>query len=718
MGQAEPVSAPDWAFDPGCRDPLAEALAGALRLAGRDVGPETLMAGQPLPRDGRLTPALAVAAAEAQGMRARMVRRRLADLPDSVLPAVLFLSGRDACVLISREGGVAQVLWPARSDQPLSLSAEDLAEAYAGHALLLRAEEPTAEIAAPATSPRHWYWSVAARFWPDYAEVILASVLINLLALAIPIFTKNVYDRVFPTGALITLWSLLAGVGVALLFDTVLKAVRAGVIDGVGRRVDQAVSSEIFRHISDLRLDGGVQPTGVMINTLKDYEGVRDFFSSQTLATLTDLCFSLLFIAVIWYLGGPLAWPPAVALAFVLVMGLVILFPLRRASAASRRMTGVKNAVAVEALSELETLKSVAGQGRMQARWERQVAESAEAQERSRRLANFATTATALVQQLSSLGIVVFGVYLALDGQLTMGAVIAAMILSGRALAPTAALAGLFVRGSFAVSTLASLDALMARASDKAVADRRLNARVDRGAVTLERVTLTYPGATQPALHEVSFRLEGGERVGLVGPVGAGKTSIVRLVAGLYAPSGGMVLMDGLNLAQLSPANLRRDVQLVPQEAVLFSGTLAENIAFGQPQATMAEVLRVARLTGVDALAAGHPEGFAMPIAERGRNLSGGQRQMVALARALLPGPRVLVLDEPTSSMDIRSERAFVERLRRVLAERPMTLVISTHRTGLLDLVDRVLLIEDGRVTLDGDKAKVMARLSRAGEGS
>jgi len=680
---------------------------------GRDIGAEALLAGQPLPGDGRLTPALAVAAAEAHGMRARLVRRRLEDIPESVLPVVLFLSGREACVLVSREGDHVSVLWPARSDAPLTLSQAELAENYAGHALLLRAEEAAPEVGAPASAVRHWYWSVAARFWPDYAQVILASVLINLLALAVPIFTKNVYDRVFPTAALITLWSLLAGVGVALVFDTALKGLRAGVIDAVSRRVDQAVSSEIFRHISDLRLDGGVQPTGVMINTLKDYENVRDFFSSQTLATLTDLCFSLLFIFVIWYLGGPLAWPPAIALGFVLVMGLIILFPLRRASAASRQMTGVKNAVAVEALAELETLKSVAGQGRMQARWERQVAESAEAQEKSRRLASFATTATALAQQLSSLGIIVLGVYLALDGSITMGAVIAAMILSGRALAPTAALAGLFVRGSFAMSTLSSLNAIMSRPSDKAVADQRLNARIERGSVALENVSLTYPAASQAALSDVSFALRGGERVGLVGPVGAGKTSIVRLIAGLYGPSDGLVLLDGLNIAQLSPANLRRDVQFVPQEAVLFSGTLAENIAFGRPQATMAEVLRVARMTAVDRLAAGHPEGFAMPIAERGRNLSGGQRQMVALARALLPGPRVLVLDEPTSSMDTRSERAFVERLRHVLAETPMTLIVSTHRMGLLELVDRVLLVEEGRIALDGDKAEVLARLGR-----
>ncbi|WP_328803249.1 type I secretion system permease/ATPase [Oceanomicrobium pacificus] len=721
-GQARPArpAGPDWQFDRTGADPLADCLLAALHRLGIDLGPSTLTAGLPLPRDGRLTPPLAVEALERHQIRARLVRRPLSGLPDAVLPAVLFLKGRDACLLLGRESdGRLRILRPQVNDSEERIDAAALAEQYHGAALLLR-PEPTAATDAPGqrrAAPRHWFWSAVGRYWPAYLQVALAAALVNVLALATPIFTMNVYDRVFPNAALITLWSLVAGVGLVFLFDAILKAIRASVVDAVGRKVDLRVSSDIFAHIADLRLEANTMPSGSLMNTLKDFEQVRDFFSSQTVATLTDLAFAILFIGVIAYLGGPLAWPPTIALGVVLVVGLVTLFPLRRAANDSRLTTGVKNAVAVEAISDLETLKAVAGQGRMQARWEQHVADAAAAQERTRRWANLSTTISGTAQQAASVGIVVIGVYLALEGRITMGAVIAAMILSGRALAPTAALSGLFVRGSFALSTLRSLNQVMNLPSDSRGQEGGLNAALSTGAIAVEDVGLDYPAAQVPALKEVSLEVAPGDRVGLIGAVGAGKTSLVRLMAGLYHPTDGAVLLDGINMRQLPAAALRDAVQLVPQEPVLFSGTLAENIAFGRAGARDEDILRAARAAGVDRIAAQHPQGFAMPITERGRNLSGGQRQMVALARALLVEPRVLILDEPTSSMDSQNEKLFIARLKQVIERRPMTLVISTHRMGLLDLVDRLVLLDRGQVRANGSKADVLAALERRAKG-
>ncbi|NJN05704.1 MAG: hypothetical protein HC814_04025, partial [Rhodobacteraceae bacterium] len=312
-------------------------------------------------------------------------RRTLADIAPEMLPAILLLKARDACVLLGQNvDGTLQILRPAQASDPVRITRAALQEAYDGHALFLQAQVEGDAEQAQASDDRHWLWGALRQHWPEYAQVILASVLINLLALAVPLFTMNVYDRVFPNAALITLWSLVAGVGLALGFDALLKLLRASVIDRVGRKVDRGISASVFRHVANLRLDNALPPSGSLMNTLKDYEQVADFFSSQTLSHLIDLAFAVLFIALIGYIGGPLAWPPLAALIFVLILGLVILRPLRGASEKNRATGGAKTSVAAEAVGEIETLKAIAGQGRMQARWEGQSRAAALAQAQSR----------------------------------------------------------------------------------------------------------------------------------------------------------------------------------------------------------------------------------------------------------------------------------------------------------------------------------------------
>lgn len=713
VGADEVEARPDWL---GAPDPLAESLSFALKLRGRDASAATLAAGLPV-ADGRLTPALAQRAAEAQRATARLSRRHLSRVTDAVLPVVLFLRDRDACVLIERRPGArAFVYRPSESDAPFEIAEADLAGEYEGAALLLRAEPWAATDAAAnadAAHAGHWFWGPTLRFWPSFTQVALAAALINLLALVMPVFTMNVYDRVFPNAAITTLWALAVGVGIALVFDALLKMARAAIVDGAGRRADLAISSALFRHLADLRLEDQTGNTGRLANHLKDFEQVREFFSSQTVATLTDLAFSGLFLLVIWRLGGPLVWPPAAALFLALTLGVMVLIPLRRAANAARAQGAEKTAVAVEALGALETLKAVSGQSRMQLRWETHAEEAGRAQRGLRFWASLATTLAGLAQQAASIGIVMTGVYLALDGQVTMGAVIAAMILSGRALAPAAAVTGLFVRGAFAMATLRSLNGVMALRSDSAGGARTLNAAIEQGALTLENAGLTYVGADRPALSGVSLTIAPGERVGVIGAVGSGKSTLVRLLAGLYAPTEGAVLADGLNLRQLAPAAVRDAIRLVPQDATLFAGTLRENIAFGAPGESDSEIVRAARMSGADALARAHPSGYDMQVAERGRNLSGGQRQMVALARALLRPPRALLLDEPTSAMDAASEAAFQARLLEATERHGFSVVISTHRMRLLDMSDRLICLEKGRVALDGPKAQVLAELKR-----
>lgn len=710
---------PDWPVNQPPPDPLAASLAETIRRIGKDIAVEVLTGGLALPADGRLTPDLAVTAADRQGIRARLVRRKLADIAETELPVVLLLRGRDACVLTAAEAGTCSIHRPSQASDTLTIPVAALEDAYLGHMIQLSAPaEPLPGQKRSRPVSGHWLWGALRPYWSEYTQVILASVLINFLALAVPLFTMNVYDRVFPNAAIVTLWSLVTGVALALVFDALLKLVRSGVIDRVGRKVDAAVSASVFRHISNLGLDADVPPSGSLMNTLKDYEQVADFFSSQTLSHVIDLMFAVLFIALIYYIGGPLALPPALALGFVLIMGLAILRPLRGASEQNRATGGAKTLVAAESVSEIETLKAVAGHNRMQSRWERQSQDAAFAQARSRRLATLATTTTALATQFSSIGIVVIGVYLALAGQITMGAVIAAMILSGRALAPTAAVTGLFVRGSFAFSTLRSLNELMHRRSDANGRGQTINTTSQTGAIELRDVSLNYHGSVVPALKGVSMQITAGGKVGLIGSIGAGKTSLTRVMAGLWPATDGLILLDGLNMQQIAPETLRRVVQLVPQEAILFTGTLAENIAFGVPGARDEDIIRAARDSGVDRIAASHPDGFAMQISERGRNLSGGQRQMVALARALLPQPQVLILDEPTSAMDMQSEMLFIDGVERALARRPMTLIVSTHRMALMRLVTEVAVMTGGTLNHFGPRDKVLEALKENTKGA
>ncbi|MEM9308124.1 MAG: type I secretion system permease/ATPase [Pseudomonadota bacterium] len=695
-------------------DPLASSLSEAIRMAGKDIAPEVLTGGMALPPDGRLTPSLAVAAVERQGLRAQLVRRRFEDITSAELPAVLLLNGKDACVLLENASpDHHKILRPSQASDPLPIGSDALIKAYSGYAILLQTAPDI--VSGPASAhddtKRHWLWGALRQYWPEYTQVALASVLINFLALAVPLFTMNVYDRVFPNAAITTLWSLVTGVAIALVFDAGLKLLRSTIIDRVGRKVDAAASASVFRHVSNLGLESDVPPSGSLINTLKDYEQVAEFFSSQTLSSMIDLVFAFVFIGLIYLIGGPLAYPPALALSLVLIMGLLVLRPLRGASERNRATGGAKSLVAAESVAEIETLKAVAGHGRMQTRWEQQSGEAAVAQSKSRRLATFATTFSAFATQASSIGVVIIGVYLALEGQITMGAVIAAMILSGRALAPTAAVAGLFVRGSFALSTLASVNRLMSQRSDASAHGRELNATGRHGAIKLSDVSLNYPGAQVPAIKSISLDLPPEGRLGIIGAIGAGKTTLTRVMAGLWPTSEGLVLLDGLNVRQIAPESLRRMVQLVPQEAVLFTGTLAENIAFGVPGARDEDILRAARDAGVDRIAAGHPDGFGMQIAERGRNLSGGQRQMVALARALLPRPKVLILDEPTSAMDMQSEAMFIAGVERALARHPMTLVVSTHRMALMRLVHEVAVMVGGTLHSHGPRDEVLESL-------
>jgi ATP-binding cassette subfamily C protein LapB len=539
-------------------------------------------------------------------------------------------------------------------------------------------------------------------------------VLANFLGLTTSIFIMVVYDRVLPNEATESLIALTIGVGIALLFDFLIKSLRAGFIDRAGQRADMVMGRRIFDQLLDMQMRARKGSTGALASTLREFETLRDFFTSATLVAVVDLPFILLFVGVIYMIGGPLAIVPAIAVPVVLIVGLAVQPLLARLAEQSFADGQSKQGVLVETVSGLETIKATGAARRMRARWEEAIARQSEHGTRSRTITQFAMNATAFTQQSAQVMIVFYGVFLITAGEVSMGALIASVILTGRALAPLAQLAQTLTRLNQARSSYRNLDALMRADSERPEGRHWISRPRLDGRIRFDDVHFTYPDQMVAALSGVSFTIEPGEKVAILGRIGSGKSTIARLILGLYAPDKGAVLIDDTDIRQIDPGDLRRNIGSVLQDVWLFTGTVRENIAIGARRPRDADIIEAARIAGVDDFIARHPSGYDLMLAERGEGLSGGQKQAITLARALVGRPPVLLLDEPTSAMDVQNERDVIARLRDEARDR--TLVVVTHRTSLLDLVDRVIVIENGRVAADGDKS-LLARGGRQARG-
>ncbi len=651
----------------------------------------------------------AITAASRAGMQAAFGARKLGDFDSTLTPALLLLEGDHAVVLHGREGETLFIHDPSLGEGIGEIPAARLAERYTGFALLFRKEHRD-DIAAAASRAGHWFWSaLSANRWA-YVQVLLAAALTNVLALVTSIFTMVVYDRILPNGATESLIALTAGVGLALMFDFILKSLRAGFIDRAGQRADILMGRRLFDQLLELQLAAKKGSSGALANTLREFESLRDFITSATLVAVIDLPFVLLFVFVIHMIGGPLALVPAIAVPVAIVIGLAIQPLLSRLAERSFQDGQSKQGVLVETVTGLETIKA-SGAGRaMRARWEDASARQSDHAVRSRALTQFALNATGFVQQAAQVLIVFYGVFLINDGITSMGALIAAVILTGRCLAPLAMLVQTLTRFNGARQAYKSLDALMHADSERPEGRAWISRPKLDGRIEFDSVRFAYPDAGTEALKGVSFTIQPGEKVAILGRIGSGKSTVARLMIGLYTPSQGSVRIDGVDIRQIDPGDLRRNVGSVLQDVWLFTGTLRENIAIGAVRPRDEAILDAARLSGVEEFVARHPRGYDLMLSERGEGLSGGQRQSIALARALVSRPPVLLFDEPTSAMDVQTEAGVIKRLKSGLADR--TMVIVTHRTALLELVDRVIVIEDGRVAFDGDKSQML----RAGQ--
>jgi ATP-binding cassette subfamily C protein LapB len=561
---------------------------------------------------------------------------------------------------------------------------------------------------------RHWLLRALVPYWRTYMRVIMAALFINLIALGSPLFTMNVYDRVLPNKAFPTLWVLAIGITLAYTFDFLLKTARAALIDHAGRNADLRLSQMIFDKVLNSTLASRPLSTGEYANRVTQYEFVREFFTSNTVGLLIDTAFVFIFLIVIYMLSGWLVVIPAVALVLSVLIGLHAQAKIGHRMAAATNEASRRQALLVETISTIETVKNLRAEAGMLRRWQELMKLSSRTSEEIKHVSSNAVNLTNLVQQMVSVLIVIAGTYEFSEGHLAMGAIIATVMLAGRAGAPLGQIAMALARFRQAMTSLKILDKIMEQPEDRPSTVGFVNREIKRGGFSFQNVSFQYPGSDYKVINQLSLTVAPGERVGIIGRIGSGKTTLGRLLDGLFLPSDGRLLIDGVDIRQYHMSEVRSAVAVAGQSSDLFSGTVKENLLIGRADATDEELLHVSRMTGVDEFVSNHPRGFDMPVGERGSNLSSGQKQALAIARLLLTKPKIVFLDEPSGAMDLASERHLLAKLSTAFS-RETTLLIATHRFSMLELCDRLVVIDKGRIVADGPKAAVLEAMQRKG---
>lgn len=694
-------------------DPLLDCLVELTRIYARPSTRSALTAGLPIGKLG-LTPSLFHRAATRAGLATKVVKIGLIALQPALLPCILILDNNRACVLLSINvaENSASVLFPETGQGAVTIGMHELEAQYTQRAIFsrprFRLDSRSPEVSNVAG--RHWFWSAFIEQMPLYRDVLVAAFLVNLFAIAVPMFSMNVYDRVIPSRAEETLWMLAVGVLLTVAFDYILKMIRSHFVDLAGTRIDVKLSALIMERVLGMRLIDKPLSVGSFAQTLRSFESVRDFMSSATVTTIIDLPFAIFFVVIIGWISWPLIFIPIIIAIIVILYSLYVKRQVHALTEQSSRTTALRNATLIESLSALETLKALGAENHIQARWESISAQLAKVTSSIRHKSH---SATGLVASMSSVAVVlnvILGVYLIDLKMLTMGGLIASGMLISRVIGPLAQMVGLIMQYENARISLSMLEEQMKKPKERSDETTYVHRDHIQGNIEFQDVKFSYPGQESFALNGVSFKINQGEHVAVIGKTGSGKTTLTRLMMGMYQPKEGAVRVDGIDLRQLDPADLRANIGCVEQHTVLFFGTLRENITLGAPYAEDSQILQAADVGMLSDMINKHPRGFDMLVGERGEFLSGGQRQCVAIARAALMSPSILLFDEPSSAMDFTTESAFIEKMRAYTQDK--TMVVVTHRMSLLALADRVIVLDQGRVVADGPKDAILEAIN------
>lgn len=702
-------------------DPLVQCLVLFTQLYHKPFTAEVLMAGLPTSRGEILhlynlksSKGLFARAANRAGLKSTLVKRKLSDISALQLPMILVLNNNNACILhsISQDRQNCKIILPAEEAIEDNISCDQLEEEYTGYAYLIKkpfvydeSDSLTLNV-----KNKHWFWDTIKLSKGMYRDVVYATVLVNLFVLASPLFTMSVYDRVIPNDAKETLWVFAIGVLVVYTLDTFLKFTRAVLLENAGKKSDIIMSSIIFEKVLDLKMASHPKSVGSFASNLKDFDMIRSFLTNATLTALVDFPFALLFLLVIAYIGGWMVLIPITMMLLILIYALFMRNPLRDSIEETHKASAVKSSILVEALQNIETLKTLGTSGQVQWAWEEATGEIAQKSLRSRLLSTSITTVTGFLIQLSTILSVIAGVYFIGAHELTMGGLIAIIIISSRTVAPMGQVAALIANYSDAASAYNTIDEIISQPLERPYGKKFITRPELKGEIVFKDVSFAYDNSEHSALKNISFTIKAGEKVGIIGRNGSGKSTIAKLLLNLYEPTGGSILMDGIDIKQIDPADLRKNISYVAQDITLFKGNARDNIAYRSTRASDEQMIRASVISGADEFIRRHPQGYEMPIGERGMGLSGGQRQSIGIARALLFESPIVIMDEPSNAMDQMSENRLIANLKMYLQDK--TAIIITQKNTVLSLVDRIIVIEDGKVYMDGPKDHILAKLS------
>ncbi len=554
---------------------------------------------------------------------------------------------------------------------------------------------------------QNWFWTIVLRDWKRYLDVMFASLMANILALATILFSMNVYDRVIPAQSVPTLWVLAGGVLIAAIFEFCLRVARIYLSDIIGKRADLKISDKVFGHALRIKNKERSKSTGTFISQIRELEGVRELVTSTTISAIADLPFFFLFLAIFWLIGGNLFWVMVLVVPLMIIPGILIQKPLAKLASEGMREGAIRNATLVEAVQGIEDIKLLRAESRFQNQWNHMNEAAADISMRQRKLVGIMGAWTQKVQGLTFALVVLVGCFAVMKGEMTTGALVACSILSSRMLGPIAQISGVLGRFQQAKVAKTSLDELMKKPVDQAPNAHLIHRPVLNGHYELNNIVFKYSeNDAKPTLIIPKLEIQAGEKIAILGRNGAGKSTLLQLLSGMQEPVQGKIKLEGVDLGLIDPTDVRRDMGLLNQNAHLFFGSVRENLTLGSPLATDQELLNVLKLTGALSFVLDKKEGLDHQILEGGVGFSGGQRQALLLSRLLLRQPNILLLDEPTAAIDDVSEKQLIENLKGWLGQK--TLVIATHRRAVLELVDRIIVVHDGKIVMDGPKEQVL----------